>query len=59
MAKSYQDTRTVQLEGPAALKGLKVARLSGREGISRPFEYQLSLFGSGASGSDGAPLSAP
>jgi type VI secretion system secreted protein VgrG len=54
VAKSYQDTRTVQLEGPTALKGLKVARLSGREGISRPFEYHLALFGSGASGSDGA-----
>jgi type VI secretion system secreted protein VgrG len=54
VAKSYQDPRTVQLEGPTALKGLKLARLSGREGISRPFEYQLSLFGSGASGSDGA-----
>ena len=54
MAKSHQDTRTVQLEGPAARKGLTVARLSGREGISRPFEYHLALFGSGASGSDGA-----
>ena len=54
MAKSYQDSRSVQLEGPSALKGLKLAHLSGREAISRPFEYQLSLYGSGASGSDGA-----
>ncbi len=50
---SYQDSRSVQLEGPAALKGLKLARLAGHEHISRPFEYQLSLFG-GESGSDGA-----
>jgi type VI secretion system secreted protein VgrG len=54
VAKSYQDSRSVQLEGPSALKGLKLAHLSGREAISRPFEYQLSLYGSGASGSDGA-----
>jgi type VI secretion system secreted protein VgrG len=54
VAKPYQDSRSVQLEGPSALKGLKLARLSGREAISRPFEYQLSLYGSDTSGSDGA-----
>ncbi len=54
MAKSYQDSRSAQLEGPAALKGLKLARFSGREAISRPFEYHLALFGSGTAGSDGA-----
>jgi len=53
MASTYKDNRSVQLDGPAALKGLRLARLSGHEQISRPFEYQLSLFG-GESGSDGA-----
>jgi type VI secretion system secreted protein VgrG len=54
VAKPYQDSRSVQLDGPSALNGLKVARLHGREAISRPFEYQLSLYGSATSGSDGA-----
>src|SRR5690348_13916399 len=53
MAKTYKDSRSAQLEGPAALKGLKLARLSGREAISEPFEYQLSLFGPTSSGPDG------
>src|SRR5690348_15794256 len=53
MAKSAKDTRSVQLEGPAAIKALKLSRLSGHEQISRPFEYVLSLFG-GDTGSDGA-----
>src|SRR5262245_55729033 len=53
MASNYKDTRSVQLEGPTALKGLKLAQLTGKEQISRPFEYELALFG-GESGSDGA-----
>jgi len=46
MGSSYQGTRSVQLDGPAALKGFKLAHLTGHEQISRPFEYHLSLFGS-------------
>ena len=53
MGNSNKDTRSVHLDGPSALKGLKVTRLLGRELISRPFEYQLFLHG-GESGSDGA-----
>jgi type VI secretion system secreted protein VgrG len=45
------DTRYVQLQGPSALDGLKVARLIGREAISEPFEYELLLTGSEASAS--------
>ena len=54
MAKTYKDSRSLQLDVPAAMKGLKLARLVGRESISRPFQYDLSLFGSGDAASDGA-----
>src|SRR5579871_1150913 len=53
MGNSNKDTRSVLLNGPSALKGFKLARLVGREQISRPFEYQLSLYG-GEAGPDGA-----
>jgi type VI secretion system secreted protein VgrG len=54
MARPYQDTRSVQLQGPAAFKDLKLAHFVGREQLSRPFQYDLTLFGAGAAGSDGA-----
>ena len=54
MAKTYNDSRTVQLDGPDALKGVRLSRLTGREQLSRPFEYQLALYGSESAGSDGA-----
>src|SRR5581483_4373406 len=53
MVEPKQDSRSVQLDGPAPIKALKLASLSGQERISRPFEYVLSLFG-GDTGSDGA-----
>ena len=53
MGSGSQSSRSVQLDGPSALKGLMLSRLVGREQISRPFEYQLSLYG-GEPGSDGA-----
>jgi len=45
MSKATQSVRSVQLEGPASLQGFKLTRLAGREQISRPFEYELSLLG--------------
>src|SRR4051812_8535568 len=54
MANAYQDSRSVQLDGPAAFKDLKVAHFLGREQISRPFQYDVTLYGSGSPGSDGA-----
>jgi len=54
MAKPYQDSRSVQLDGPAAFKGLKVAHFKGREQLSRPFQYDVTLYGSDNPGSDGA-----
>jgi type VI secretion system secreted protein VgrG len=53
MASSYQNSRSVKLDGPDALKGARLAHLAGREQISRPFEYQLLLYGSEAAGADG------
>jgi len=52
MGNSSQGARAVQLDGPAALQGFRLTRLSGREQISRPFEYELSLLGAD-SGVDG------
>jgi len=54
MAKPYQDSRSVQLDGPTAFKGLKVAHFKGREQLSRPFQYDVTLYGSDNPGSDGA-----
>lgn len=52
MVNTSQGARSVQLQGPAALQGFRLTRLSGREQISRPFEYELSLLGAD-SGVDG------
>jgi len=52
MASSYQDNRSVEIAGPAALKGLQPVRLSGSEQISRPFEYELHLIGDDAATPD-------
>jgi len=58
MSNSNQRARAVQLDGPAALQGCTLTRLTGREQISRPFEYELSLFGTDPSidGVLGQPL---
>src|SRR4051812_3793827 len=52
MSNSTQGARSVQLDGPAALQGFKLTRLAGREQISRPFEYELSLLGADSRGDD-------
>jgi type VI secretion system secreted protein VgrG len=54
VASRYQDQRLAQLEGPSALKGLKLLRFAGREAISEPFKYELRLYGSSTLSSDGA-----
>jgi type VI secretion system secreted protein VgrG len=53
MVNPKKDSRSVQLDGPALIKTLKLASLTGHEQISRPFEYVLTLFG-GEAGADGA-----
>ncbi len=54
MSKTYQDGRAVTVEGFTGLKDVKLVHLAGREQVSRPFEYELTLSALASKGSDGA-----
>jgi type VI secretion system secreted protein VgrG len=54
MTTNYKETRLIKLTGPSeAIQGLKVLALSGREEISRPFRYDVSLAGVGGKWAQG------
>jgi type VI secretion system secreted protein VgrG len=45
--------RSILVEGFTGLKDPKVVRFCGREAVSRPFEYEVTLVAQSAAGSDG------
>jgi type VI secretion system secreted protein VgrG len=54
MANPGKSYRVVSVEGFTGLKDVHLVRFSGREQVSRPFEYELTLTANSSRGSDGA-----
>ena len=44
MAQNYQDQRSVKITSPFGENALLFVRLSAREQVSQPFQYDLTLY---------------